>query len=99
MPSPLVCFGLESRPCSWAKIVGVSRFGGMAAFDPIHSAASDHFALAVYYQIDFFCCRDDGEASCASGSKSIQKKTCPSVGFINQIPLPELRPTRSFVQN
>src|ERR1700758_4695890 len=81
------------------KIVGVSGFGRMAAFDAIHSAASDHIALAFYHKVDFFCCRVVVRPVRSSGSKIHQEKTVHHVGLVNQIPFSGTQADQKLVQN
>src|SRR5579872_6160322 len=48
-----VCFSsrfilvVETDSAIWTEVVGVSCSGGKPAFDAIHAAARDHFALAI----------------------------------------------------
>src|SRR5436305_1129951 len=45
---------VEAHRTVRAKVISVTRFGRITAFNAVHSAASDHLALTFENEIDFF---------------------------------------------
>src|SRR5215472_14921469 len=96
---PSLVLVVEANGAVLAEVIGITRFGGMAAFDAIGSAASNHIALAVDYKINLFGCLVMMRKVRAARCEVHQEQAGDHVGGIDGVALPGARTCQQLVQD
>jgi len=90
---------VESDRAIGAKIIGVSRLGGMPALHSIHPPARDYLSLSIQHEINLFCHFVMMGKIRPARREVHQEKVSDGIGRVDPVAHPRVRSDQKFVQD